>query len=622
MNELHYPLAANPASTAVLRIIITRDPPVAMVFRHMLITKYLSRISKSLGADSEAGRASELQALIQAGFQNQQRGDESAAQQSFQRALLLSPSNADAHYLLGVMLGKRGELRDAEDHLRQAIAGNPGFSDAHAALGNVRLMQGDKDGALASYQRAVSLAPDSPEVHSNLGLLYQSIGMPEQALQAFRLAYRLAPQLSDILRNLTLTHVELGQYESALAVLDPLLDVHAHRAEALKYKGFVLQKMLKPDQALICYEQIPARGSTDPELLNNLGIVLQDLGRLSQAIEYYDEAISLQPDFPLAIWHRSLAYLMQHDFARGWDDYELRRLSIDQPKRPKTYPPWDGRSLEDRGILVYAEQGLGDEIMFASCLPDVINASRRCVIECSPKLETLFQRSFPAATVYATPARPDAPSGAPVTGIDMQSGIGSLPRFLRRTRADFPQHGGYLIADPQSVRQWKQRLAALGPGANVGISWRGGMMKTRRKMRSLSLLEWLPILKTPQVHFVNLQYDDCQGDLDELESIADIKVTHWQDAHDDYGQTAALVSALDLVISVCTAVIHLSGALGRPVWIMAPYSPEWRYGFSGESMPWYPAARVFRQPEYGRWAPVVERVACELAEVTAHQHHE
>jgi hypothetical protein len=190
--------------------------------------------------------------------------------------------------------------------------------------------------------------------------------------------------------------------------------------------------------------------------------------------------------------------------------------------------------------------------------------------------------------------------------------MGSVPQYLRQTYADFPRHSGYLKADPERVQRWRERLAALGGGLKVGISWQGGAVKTRRAVRSLALAQWLPILRAAGARFVNLQYTDCSGEIAEFKAASGIELVDWPEVREDYEDTAALVSALDLVISVCTAVIHLGGALGKPVWVMAPYSPEWRYGIAGEEMPWYPSVRVFRQPRYGEWEPVIERVADEL----------
>ena len=581
----------------------------------MILTRILSRLLRRDSAAVTANRR--LDEWLQRGYRFQRNGEFEQARQLYLRVLKDAPHNVDAHYLLGALLGESGELGEAGSHLEQALAVKPDFTDAYAALGNVRLLQGDEQAALASYEQALLLDPNCAPAHSNLGLLHQRQGRTAAALQEFRLAYQVAPDLPDLLKNLTLAHINLEQYDAALALLDPVLLVQPHNVEALKCKGFVLQKMHHPDLALGYYQTARALVADDPELLNNLGIVLQELGDLDPAIECYDEAISLRPDFPLAIWHRSLAYLLCHDFARGWPDYELRSISIDQPKRPQLCPQWDGAALKGRSILVYAEQGLGDEIMFASCLPDVIAASAHCVIDCSPKLETMFRRSFPAATVCATTPSRDFPAAVQDAGVELQTGAGSLPQYLRRSLADFPRHDGYLRADPRRETLWRERLAQLGAGIKVGISWQGGTPKTRRQVRSLPLMRWLPILSTPGVSFVNLQYTDCSLELAEFEVATGIKIADWQEVRDDYEHTAALVSALDVVISVCTAVIHLGGALGRPVWIMAPFSPEWRYGFSGEKMPWYPSSRMFRQPAFGQWEPVIDQVARELAILTA-----
>jgi hypothetical protein len=180
---------------------------------------------------------------------------------------------------------------------------------------------------------------------------------------------------------------------------------------------------------------------------------------------------------------------------------------------------------------------------------------------------------------------------------------------------DFPQRSHYLVADSQRIDYWRDRLDALGPGLKVGISWRGGIARTGQSERSIALDQLLPSLSGPNVHFISLQYTDCQEELATLHRQCGIDMHHWQDALDDYDETAALVKALDLVVSVCTAVIHLSGALGQRVWIMAPLVPEWRYGLQGETMPWYPSARVFRQTQRGYWAPVIEKVASELERI-------
>ena len=574
----------------------------------MILANLFSRIFSRRAPHARVIDRQAFDSLLQRGYRSQCAGDEAQAEKLYRRALQIDPASVDAHYLLGALLGKRGQLHDAAALLQHAIEAKPDFADAHAALGNVYLLQERSQAAAASYHEAIRLDPGNVSAHSNLGLIYKADGNHAAALQCFARAYDLAPQRPDALKNLALEWIELEQFEHALSRLHQLLHDRPGDYEVLICLGFTLQKMHRPDAALDFYQRAREQNNSDAELLNNLGIVLQDLGRIEEAISSYDMAVALKPDFEAASWHRALAYLLRHDFARGWADYDLRLLSIDPPRRPAAYPCWDGNDLSGRSILVYAEQGLGDEIMFSSCLPQVIAASRHCVVECSPKLEALFRRSFPAATVYATTPARDFPPVVRDANVELQIAMGSLPQFLRRTFADFPQHRGYLMADPERIEHWRARLAALGRGLKIGISWQGGTPKTRRPLRSLPLAQWLPILRTPGATFINLQYTESSEEIAGIKACAGIEVVDWQEARDDYEHTAALVSALDLVISVCTAVIHLGGALGKPVWVLAPYSPEWRYGIAGEKMPWYPSVRIFRQPSYAAWEPAVANV--------------
>jgi hypothetical protein len=259
--------------------------------------------------------------------------------------------------------------------------------------------------------------------------------------------------------------------------------------------------------------------------------------------------------------------------------------------------------------------------MFASVLPELIREADACFVECSPRLAKLFRRSFPGAVAFGNDrstagwqqrlANWIASQGA----VDLQTAVGSLPLYRRRSLADFPRHRGYLKADARRVSYWKTRLAKLGAGLKVGISWRGGRALTGMARRSMGFGPLAPLLGQRGLRFVSLQYGDCTEELARLAEESGIVVAHWQEALEDYDETAALVKALDIVLSVCTAVVHLGGALGQRTWVMAPNVPEWRYGLIGETMPWYPSVRIFRQPAPGDWESVVRRVHDELRQV-------
>lgn len=574
----------------------------------------LSDFYKSLaGWITRGRRARRAMALFGAGLARKDAQDFDGARRRFEEALSLDPGHAAAHHWLGIMLARDpSRYADAARQIEQALALDPAIPDGWIDLGTVHYVARDLSKAAACFRAALAAAPDSPMGHVNLGVVLKEAGRAEEALVHLRRAHELAPDQEGTLRNLVSSLIECERYDEALKASESAAARRPSSYEAQFCLGFARQKMDDLSRALASYDEALKHRSDDPELHNNRGSTLQFLGRMEEARDSYERAIEVRPDFSPAIFHRGLLRLMRGDYARGWPDFEMRLQSREHGDWPVFYPRWNGSDLANRCLLVRREQGLGDEMMFASCLPEVISSARHCVIECAPKLERLFRRSFPRATVFASAPEQPMPEAARARGVDCEIFAGSLPLFYRRDAAAFPRHGGYLKADPDSVERWRDRLAGLGNGLKVGISWRGGVPRTRRAVRSVGLGGWLPLLRTPGARFVSLQYDDAGTDLAPLAERHGIVVTHWPEAIDDYDQTAALVCALDLVISVCTAVIHLGGALGRPVWVMAPYSPEWRYGFTGDTMPWYPSVRLFRQPAFGEWQPVIAGVAAEL----------
>ena len=525
------------------------------------------------------------------------------------------PVNADAHALLGVVHGEQGDLELALTHFTEAIRISPEAEIAHVGLGNIYRLRDAPEDAAASYRRALAIDDRSPVAHFGLGMALRQTNDLRGAIEHLARAVVLSPGLSEAAIECARLQIHLGDHEGAVALIAKALNANRSIGGLHATLGLAHQKMHNPQQALKCYEEARALGWSDAEFMNNRGYVLQELGRLPEALACYDEAIALQPDFPVAKFYRALARLLTGDYVRGWLDYETRLISEDRPRRAESYPRWSGERLEGRTILVWGEQGLGDEIMFASCLSEIIGAARRCVIECEPKLETLLRRSFPRARVYA--ARPDRsiPDEIKAEAIDCEVPIGSLPLYLRRSVGDFPRHHGYLRADPALIAKWRGRLASLGPGVKVGISWKGGTQLTRSPLRSVPLPALRPILSVPDVTFISLQYGNVTDEIEAYGSRYGRQIVHWQEAIENYDECAALVSALDLVISVQTAVVHLTGALGRTAWAMVPYGPEWRYGASGDGMPWYPALKIFRQASFGDWDPVIDRISREVATV-------
>jgi ADP-heptose:LPS heptosyltransferase len=277
-------------------------------------------------------------------------------------------------------------------------------------------------------------------------------------------------------------------------------------------------------------------------------------------------------------------------------------------------PLWNGESPAGKRILLLAEQGLGDQVMFASLVPDLLALNpEQIIIEAHKRIAKTLARSFPQCLVIPTMqlARFDWLRTLPP--IDYYLPIAELAQFFRPNAESFPKHKGFMIADPHRIAFWKKRLDTLGNGMKIGVSWRGGLPQTRRPIRSLQLSELTPLLQLPNTHFISLQYGKIGPEIRDVEKTVGIPIANWPEGISDLDEFAALVSALDLIITVCNTTVHYAGALNMPVWVMTPKIPDWRYGLSGTTMDWYPSARMFRQPEHGDWTTVLNDVLRALA---------
>jgi tetratricopeptide (TPR) repeat protein len=558
-----------------------------------------------------AGRLAEARDL-------QNRGEPAAAAAIYDAILAADAAQLDALVQSGAMEGHRGNLQVARARLEAALRINPNLAEAQLYFGNVLNLLGDAPGAVECYEIALALDPTLALAWNNLGLAHFAAGAYQQAATEFASALANEPGFDEALRNLVNAKGRLGLYEDLRQPLEAVLARDPGNAEAHAALGFVELKGLgAPERALVHFDRALELGLGHTEFLVNRGIALHDLGRIDEALASHDAALALDPAQPHARFHRALALLIQYRFDIAWDDYESRQASQVLVPRQVDLPPWDGRDFTGKTVLILAEQGIGDEIMFASCFGDAIARAKHCIIDCSAKLEPIFRRSFPQATVHGGTQFDDAGWLAGLPRPDLQIQAGSLPRLFRHNLAAFPQHDGYLLADAQKIAYWRTRLAGLGSGLKVGVSWRGGTAGSRTGMRSLALDMLAPLFSVPGAHFVSLQYDARNAEVAGYCARTGNTLVHFDEAIADYDETAALVSALNLVISVCTAVIHLGGALGTPVWVLAPMVPEWRYGIRGEVMPWYPKNRVLRQTVAGEWDSVIARAAGELYAIAA-----
>ncbi len=350
-------------------------------------------------------------------------------------------------------------------------------------------------------------------------------------------------------------------------------------------------------------------------LWNDLGLVLADQGCFEEAQRAYTTAIDRDAAFAPAHLNRAMILLQQGSWAEGWHEYRWRWKCPDFPSRDFfRQPAWDGSSLAGRTILVHGEQGIGDEIQFAGCLPEIVEQAGQVVVVCEPRLAPLFARSFPTAIVHGVGRGREHFWTVPsVPAIDVQAPLGDLPGHLRTSAANFPKRPSYLRANPARVEFWRARLAQLGPGLKIGISWRAGSGPLDRPRRSAPLVNWQSLVSHSRAQFIALEDVDCRPDVEACRHAGGrLQLLPGISPRNDLDELAATIRALDLVVSVGNASVHLAGALGVRTWALLPRHHGWCWPLVGEEMPWYSSVRVLRQAEEGDWRGLLTRVEADF----------
>ena len=530
------------------------------------------------------------------------------------RSLLLEESqSAQANHLCGRALIELDRHLDAEPFLKLAIQLSPELAEGHADLSSVLLQSSNYAAAEESCRRAVALEPTEVRYRLRLVEILEAAGLERNALSELAMAQECAPEQLDLLLKVCAGLDRKNRYPEMRRLAERAVMESGETFETLSCLAVACHGMDDMPAAITACRKALALRPEQAEIHATLGSALFDNGNVDEAVAALRRALKLNRESVAAHYNLGLINLMRGKYREGWEQFDYRfRLPKNRSWRT-CEPRWNGSTLRGRTLLVMREQGLGDEIMYASCYGDVIASAEKCFVECDSRLEPLLARSFPDATFLPLQDLMTSAASDPVVPVDIRSYAGSLPRYLRGSLRDFPRHQGYLKADPQRMQYWGERLTALGDGLKVGISWRGGTSVTKRGRRSFALTDLSPLLSVAGVQWVNLQYGERSDDIARLQSEGGIKINDWPEAIDGgYDETASLVGALDLVISVCTSVIHLSGALGKTAWVLAPHVPEWRYGLTGDSMPWYPSVRLFRQPSPDTWQPVIAGVREQL----------
>jgi len=542
------------------------------------------------------------------------QGKHSDAEARFRRALALKPNLAEAHVNLGNILLAQGKLEEAEASQKRALALKPDFAEASFNLGNALQAQGKLDEAVTQYQRSLALKQDVAEVHSNLGNALLAKDDPEGAVASYERALALRPDFADALYNLGNARQTCNKLEEAVNCYQRALEIKPQLPEAHYNLGNTLHELERLDEAIICFQQALALRPLYAEAHYNLGCTLKDIGRLPEALALIGKAIEIKPDYPQARFAQALAQLQSADFQSGWPNYESRWQSEDHrtPMRNYALPLWAGEKLDTGRLLLWGEQGVGDEIQFASLLSDAIRTGNSIVLDCDPRLHPLFARSFPEIEViFSGNPNPDSDQ-PPLARIAAHRPTGSLPVLFRKDEASFASTTSpYLKPDPALHADFRDRYA---DGRKlVGLAWHTSNPRSGRR-RSIDLAQFLSLFAQDDLRWVSLQYGDFDNLQQQVDSAAaPLLIDRSVDQLADIDRFAAQVAAMDLVVTIDNSTAHLAGALGIPVWLLLPFAADWRWMQGRADSPWYPTMRVFRQPRIGDWQSVIAEVRQALA---------
>lgn len=574
------------------------------------------------------------------------------AEAAYRHALELQPDYADAHNNLGVLLQGQGRPAEAEAAYRGAIAAKPDFARAWSNLGlllddqarfedaetvqlralslepdnptvhfNLANIYGKTDRnveAEAAYRHALELKPDYPEACVNLAALLHGGGRLEEAESFFRRALALDPQSSAAHYNLGGLLLDNGRHDEAETLLDRALLLQPDLSDAHNRMGTLYKETGRPIQAEAAYRQALRLRPDSAGTLTNLALLMHETERFAEAEDIYHRVLELDPANDFAHYNLSLFYLSLQRFQEGWNGYEHRwkMKGFNSLRHQAGHVTWQGESLNGKSMVVWQEQGVGDVILYASMIPDLIASGVHLIVECEARLVSLFSRSFPQVQVVA---RSDQAHPS-IAQAHWQSPLGSLCRWLRRRPEDFTWRGPYLVPELARVVELRKRYRGSASGLVIGISWRSSNYKVGAR-KSLPLPAWVPLLKFPGVTFVSLQYGDCGEDLARLERDHGVKVIQDKevDALKDLDGFSAQVAAMDMVISTSNSTVHFAGAMGIPVWTLLPRGDAllWYWFRETEQSLWYPGMRLFRQDRPGDWTGLLEKVRAALAEFIA-----
>ncbi len=610
--------------------------------------------------------------MIQSALKYHKSGQYEGALKLYQDILAVEPNNIDVLYLIGVLNYERNNYDDAMIYTLKVIKLNPSSPDAYCSLANILKAKGELDAAIEYYKKSLIFDNDNSTTHYNLGVAYQDIGNLDSALLCYKKAIDIKRDFAEAYNNLGNVHRDKDQLSEAIFCYRKAIEFKSGFAEAFNNLGAALKNQGHMEEARICYEKAlqlnPDYAAAynnlgnilrelnqyndalicyqkalhiDPDIAeayysigiiayrsdridesiaytrkaleidpmhidsySNLGVALQDILKSEEAMSSYRKAISIDPNFAEAHWNLSLSLLLLGKWREGFREYEWRRY-VEGILIPRniTEPVWDGTELGGKTIMILTEQGYGDAIQFIRYMPLIVTKGGIVIIECQRELAELFENVPGVSKVVRR--------GDTLPPFDVHSQLLSMPYLFGTEISSIPSQIPYIKADTRLVSYWHERMRDDKAKMKIGLTWAG--VNPKKKNFPLNLLA--PIMKANDVTFYSLQKGEPAQEC--MNARERFRIIDWTCDIDNFAHTAALIENMDLTITADTAVAHLAGAMGKPVWTLLPYAADWRWLLGREDSPWYPTMRLFRQPALGDWESVIARVAESLAEYTA-----
>jgi tetratricopeptide (TPR) repeat protein len=591
-----------------------------------------------------------LNALFQKASELHRQGNQDQAKKAYQQILAIAPRHADTLHLFGILMIQTNQFENASELIAQAVAIDPNQALYHSNLGVAWDKIGDAYRAEQCFRRAIELAPNHADYHFNLGIALRAINRPQQAIDCFDQSIRLQPNHAKSFMNrgialidLELHEQSLDSYDAALAIRPDYVEALANRsialhelkrwsesiascdraiaikpdfAEAHFNRGIALKGLQQYDAAIASYETALRCKPSFPQAHFNRGNALYDLKRIREAIASYEAALSLEPRYGEATYNLSIALLLSGDFERGLELFEVREQR-DTPGRVQhsfSKPRWNGiDSLAGKRILICSEQGLGDTIQFCRYVPLLMETGLRVLFAPQSPLRKLMETLLPSVEIVDL--------NDPTLEFDFHLSLLSLPlalkNYLPSVSFKIPCSIPYLTADPSRVESWRNHIGDS--GFKIGVCWFGSTGENARG-RSFPAKQIESISQMDGVRLLCLAKGKALSEWkEETDESAKLAIETFGDEFDEgpdaFLDTATVMLACDLVITCDTAVAHLAGALGVPVWVALKFVPDWRWMLNRSDSPWYPTMKLFRQTTNGDWNSVFAEMRTELEQL-------